>query len=430
MAVKQRARPTRRSAGIAATLLFVAYVLWNLVAWGNQPAQETFDTYRYFGDWGWNLGAIFEPLNGGFAASLLYVIAPNPTLISLLQVVIAVVVWSLLALAIVHRLHGTWVAWALAIATLLTSLQSIFWSTHFALASESLAFSAAVMWLASIVWLTSREGTGTGPLIGLTLAMTLMAATRPQAMLALLPVQIVILTWWTRRESQTRSLRFAIPALIPIAGFALFRVWQISQHDRWPFRYALHNLVDKEPSFRAYALERMPPCEAIPAALSGPAPWNEVLALDGTMINTCPETYLWFQSNATSVWTWVPAIPGDAIRNFLDVLPGTSLIRWNEIVGLPTSVDFALMPNSNPWVFIGLCLLIGIGLAIAAGVRPVVTPLALLGVIVSVMSVLGYVFLVWAADGVDFGRHVFPVLPLLGVAALIMPSTIPGRKNS
>ena len=421
---------TRVTQHIVMALLIAAYATWNVVAWRGQPAIETFDSYRYVSPGDFNLMAIFEPLNGGFATSLLYALASEPTAISLLQVLIAVTAWSLLALAIVHRLTGSWIGWLLAVLVLLISMQSVFWSSHFALASESLAFSATVAWLASIVWLTSRHGSGTGAIVAVTLGMALMAATRPQAMLTLIPVQLVVLMWWARRESRPRALIPSVAALVPIAAFALYRVWQVSQHDRWPFRYALHNLVDKEPSFRAYALERMPPCEAIPAALGGPSPWNDVLALDNTMINVCPDTYLWFQSGATSVWNWVPAIPGATLQNFIDILPTLTLIRWNDISAWPAQLDAALMPALNPWIFLIGCLALGIVLAWLAGVRPRITMLGTLGVLIASASAASYVFLVWAADGVDHGRHVLPVLPLVGIAALVLPSVIPARRAS
>jgi hypothetical protein len=420
-------RTSHRTGGLILVACYAAVVF---LMWGFQPAQETFDSYRYLGDWGWNPVMIFDALNGGFATSLLYVMAPEPILISFFQVFLSCLAWSLLALAILYRLQRTWVAWVLAITTLTLSLQSIFWSSHFAIASESLAFSATVTWLASIVWLASRSGSAVGPLIAITAALGLIAATRPQAMLALIPIQIVVLTWWARRENRQRTLVSAISALAPIAGFAAYRVWQVSQHDRWPFRYALHNLVDKEPSFRIYALERMPACDGIDNALAGPAPWNEVLALDNTMANLCPETFLWFQSDATSVWNWVPSIPGLALENFFDILPSISLIRWNEISLWPSSIDFALMPNSNPWAFSITCLIAGILLAWAAAVRPRITLLSVVGTMIAIASAFGYVFLVWAADGVDLGRHVFPILPLIGVAALVMPSVMPRRKTS
>lgn len=81
-------------------------------------------------------------------------------------------------------------------------------------------------------------------------------------------------------------------------------------------------------------------------------------------------------------------------------------------------------------VFSNSCLKAGILLAWLAGVRPRPTLLSVLGTMITIASASGYVFLVWAADGVDLGRHVFPIIPLINVAALIMPSVMPRRKNN
>lgn len=410
-------------------VLIAGYTILSLILWAGRPAEENFDSYRYLGDWGWEFWAILNPLNGGVATNVLYALAPDPQAISLLQVLISIAAWSLLAWAIVRRLAGSWVAWALSSLTLLVSFQSIFWSQHFAIASESLVFSAVVFWLAAIVLLAGTSEPGYMSVAALTLGMLAIAATRPQAMLVLIPVQVVILLWWTRRERNFRSLTFALPALLPIAAFALFRVYQVSQHDRWPFRYALHNLVDKGPSFREYALDRMPPCEPVTAALNGPQPWTDVLALDNTMINVCPETYMWFKSDAISVFTWVPEIPGAALANFMTALPGLTLARWTDVMALPSGVDAALMPNLNPWWFLAVSLVSGVILAAAAGVRPRITLFSVIGVVIVLGSAFAYVFAVWAADGVDFGRHVFPVIPFIALAALIMPAVIPQRKQ-
>lgn len=425
--IRQRSRTGRYRFAIGLT--FFAYLAWNLLAWNGQPARETFDSYRYLGDWGLDFVAIFEPLNGGIATSFVYALAPDPTLISLVQVLVSTAVWSLLALAVLQRLNGLWIGWLLAVAVLVVSMQSVFWSSHFAVGAESLVFSAAVAWLASVVWLTTQRAPGTVGIAATLAALLLVAVTRPQAMLALIPIQIILLIWWSRREHSPRALAYAIPALLPVAAFAAYRVWQVSQHDRWAFRYTLHNLVDKPPSFRTYALERMPPCDAIPNALNGPAPWNDVLALEGTLIGQCPDTYLWFQSGATSVWTWVPAMPLETLRNFVDVMPSLQLIRWNEFIALPQVVDDWIIPNANPWVFTLGCIVAGVALALVGAQRPRVTLLSVLGTVIAAGCVIGYVLLVWAADGVDHGRHVFPFLPMAGVAALILPSALAGPRR-
>lgn len=416
-----------RGQRIGLIALLGLYTALSLLLWAGRPAESNFDSYRYLGDWGWQLWSILDPLNGGFATSLLYVIVPDQTAIGAIQVLIAVAAWGFLAFAIVRRLTGAWVGWLLAILVLTISLHSVFWSSHVALASESLAFSAAVFWLGAVVFLAGSGKPGGLALTLLTVGIAAIAITRPQAMLVLVPAQVVVLLWWTRRERRFTGLYAALPLLLAITAWSLFRVYQVSQHDRWPFRYALHNLVDKEPSFRAYVLERMPACEPIPAALNGPQPWNDVLALDNAMINLCPETYVWFRSDATSTLTWISEIPFQALSNFFQVVPSLTLVRWTDAKALPTMIDEGVLPSLNPWPFIIVALALGIAAMALSGAKPRVTVLSALGTIVAVVAALAYVFAVWAADGVDFGRHVYPIIPLIGVAALVLPATMPQR---
>jgi hypothetical protein len=44
---------------------------------------------------------------------------------------------------------------------------------------------------------------------------------------------------------------------------------------------------------------------------------------------------------------------------------------------------------------------------------------------VGVLSVLAFLYVTWGADGFDVPRHLLPALPLLTVAALVLPSTLP-----
>ena len=258
--------------------------------------------------------------------------------------------------------------------------------------------------------------------------MGFLAFTRPQAMLAVLPIQLVILVWWSRREHSRLPGVATGLALLPIAAFAGVRVWQIMNHDRWPFRYALANLVDKTDAFRAYALDRMPACDLVPAALNGPAPWHDTPALENTMMNACPETYLWFHSDATSAVTWTLAIPKDAIANFLQVMPHLSLVSWNDQSALPPWLFDIILPGRNPWPLLVISLIAGFALAALGGRQVRVTAFSVIGLSISVLSIVGVLFGIWASDGVDLGRHVYPIIPLISVAALVLPATMPSAR--
>jgi hypothetical protein len=277
------------------------------------------------------------------------------------------------------------------------------------------------------VWLTSARRGEIGPLVANAAAIASLALVRPQAMLALVPAQVVLLIWWGRYERSGRAAFAAAASMLPFIAFAGYRVWQIADHDRWPLRYALHNLVAKDSSFREYALARMPSCELVTQGLSGPTPWPSTMALETSLPSACPETFAWFTSNAASVTTWVREIPSQALSGFTADLQGLTLVRWTDDTALPSAVDGLLMPGSSPWIPLLAALAIGVLLAAFAGVRPRVSFLAVVGLTIALVPLIAYLFTVWAVDGLDFGRHVFPFLPLIAVAALVLPATIPSR---
>jgi peptidoglycan/LPS O-acetylase OafA/YrhL len=85
------------------------------------------------------------------------------------------------------------------------------------------------------------------------------------------------------------------------------------------------------------------------------------------------------------------------------------------------------MPGPSPWLLILAALVAGALLAAFAGVRPRVTFRAVIGLCIALVPIIAFLFTVWAVDGLDFGRHVFPFLPFLAVAALVLPATMPSR---
>ena len=417
---------SRRAWWMAGGLVF-AYLGFTAWAWAGAAAGRTDDSYRYYPERWLDFSGILEPLNGGVLASAVYAVLHDPVLIAGAQVLVFALASSLLAIAVVHRLRGHWTGWVLAVGVLAISLLPVFWSSHLVLASESLMFTAATLWLASAVWLSSARRGEIRPLVANTSAIALLAVVRPQAMLALLPAQLVLLVWWGRYERSGRAAFAAIASIIPFAGFAALRVWQIADHDRWPLRYVLHNLVAKDSSFRDYALSRMPPCELVTAGLAGPTPWPSTLALETTMPSACPDSFMWLTSNASDASAWVPEIPSQSITAFLADLLGLRLVSWTGDAALPRSFDSLLMPNASPWILLGGAFAAGILLAILAGVRPRITFLGVVGVMFALVPIIGFIFVVWAVDGLDFGRHVFPFLPLAASAALVLPATICAR---
>ena len=407
--------------------LFLAYGVLNVGAWwGSQPVT-TWDSPRY------TSGDIFLFLNPGITPTILFSAFEDPRYGTFIHTVLYTVAWSSLASALLVSLRATWIRWPLAILTLIVSFTSPLWTWNLVVGSEGLTVSAMVLWLSTFVWLASSNRTIT--LVMSTVAACGLLITRPQTLIFVIPIQVVASIWWIRRTSRTprsmmRTLVWLAILLTGATGWATYRAALLANDDVYAFRYALHNLVEKTPSFRQYVLNEAPPCDAIPAALNGPQPWTDVIAFDNTLINVCPETYLWFKSDAVGAPSWIAYDPLAALGNFRDIMWVIALPRGAEVSMLPRSLDQALLPVHHVWLITAIALAIGLILGRLGRIKFRVTPLGVLGVVAIVGSIALYLFAVWAADGYDVIRHMVPITPLIPVVALTMPTGLAGKETT
>ena len=174
---------------VASAVVILSYAVWNLIIWNFSEPVDSYDTIRYF-------QPLSDTLNPGIVVNSIYLTLDSGTLITLAQVAIATTAWVLLALAILVRLRWTPVGWFMTIIVLLFSLTNPIWSWHMLTYTESLTNSALVFWFASIVWLTARPSSALKSLIPFSIAAILVALTRPQLLVFVLPTQLVILIWW------------------------------------------------------------------------------------------------------------------------------------------------------------------------------------------------------------------------------------------
>lgn len=425
-AIPADARPPKsRRDHVATAVLLAVYVLVNIATWWGTAAVTTWDSPRYNG------GDIFLFLNPGIPPTILFSAFPDANAATFVQVVLYAAAWSSLAGALLASLRSTWIKWPLAVLVLVMSLTTPLWSWNLVVGSEGLTVIAMVAWISTFVWMAASSRTSA--LAWNFLAASALLITRPQALIFVLPIQFVATVWWMRREQRSLFTMRGVLAglgivLIASTGWATYRILLLANDDVYSFRYALHNLVEKTPSFREYVLNEAPPCEAIPAALNGPQPWTDVIAFDNTLISLCPETFIWFKSDAVSPQSWILYDPAAAVINFRDVMWGIALPVGTEKSALPGVLDDALLPGHNLWLPTGVALLVGLGLGALGRVRYSLTPLGITGVVVVVASIGTYLFAVWAADGYDVIRHMVPVTPLLPIAALALPAGLTGRK--
>lgn len=408
--------------GIVQTALLLAlYAAWNVIAVLGSQSQESFDTYRYF-------GLIFDVQNPGFTTTALFVMVQDPQTIMFVLVLISVVVWSALALAILERLRGTWVRWPLAAMVLVFSMSTPIWSYNTVLLTESLTVSTFVLWLAAIVWTSdSRNGRSWWQLIALAISGGLAILTRPQLLIIIVPAHIVILLWIARRNREIKPALTSGFLLLPFVAVGLIRIYQLATVQLYQFRYALNNLVDKGSSFRPYALENMPPCEPIQTALNGPAPWNDIHALESTLVSQCPETWMWFNSGSIRFQEWFLANPSAAINDYLGSMSRVNLAVMSDGRAMPQWLSDTVLNPTQPWLWMFGYFVLGVFVAIFVKARLKVSIAGIAGVTMIVVAVATFLLVMWGSDGYDINRHIYPVLPLMGIAVLIFPSTIPER---
>ena len=412
-----------RASAIATTFLIIGYGVWNFLAVFASEAQESYDTYRYF-------GLVFDVQNPGFTTSALFIIVNDHKTIIYVLTLISVIAWLSLSLALLQRLSGSWVRWPLVVLVLSFSMTIPIWNYNTVLLTESLTVSTFVLWLAAIVWLSSSNHENSKiPLVGLLLAGALAIFTRPQLLVVIVPVQVVLLIWIARRNKVSKAALLTGLGLFPVIALGIFRIYQLSSVGLYQFRYALNNLVDKGSSFRPYALENMPQCEVIPSALNGSAPWNEVQALEGTLINSCPETWVWFNSTDTSIQSWVLDDPIAAFLDFIGSMARVHLSVMSEGRAMPEWLSNAILSPTEPWLWTLIYLSIGIVAAFVVGVRPRFSVQAALTILLVGLASFGFIFIMWASDGYDISRHIYPVLPFCAIVLLIFPSCIPARKT-
>ena len=406
---------------ILAMLVFVAYAAWNLTAWYITEPQDSYDTYRYF-------QPLSEPLNPGIIVNSIYLTLESNTLITLAQVLLATAAWVFFTVAVLIRLNWRTAGWVMATVMLLFSLTQPIWSWHMLTYSESLTNTALVFWLGSIAWLTARSQSALKSLIPFSVAASLIALTRPQLLIFVLPTQLVILTWWWRSNRRLIPAIGAVISILPFMAFAVYRVQLVTEISLFKMRYALNNLVGKNDSFREYALAEMPPCDLVPQALNGPAPWNDTQALGDPMINACPETWVWFRSDAVNIQTWMLARPSATLAEFATQVNNVVLSLAPQAMAMPTFLSQLLLNTNAPLIWAVGYLIAGILFATLVGARPKVTPLSVIGLAVIALSVFTHLLFVWGADGDSVERHLFPVIHMIAIALLVFPGVWPNVK--
>ena len=381
----------------------------------NDP-QEFGDTYRYFGS------TIFDIQNPGFTPVLLYTTAKNPELVTFMQVLIFVVSWLLLALVIAVRSSWRTPGILFAGLVLLVSMTTPIWSWNMFLASESLAISFAVLWLASLVWFVHRHTTWS--LFLSVIAGSNLIVDRPQLTPLVVVVAALCAIWFFRIHQRITIAALGFIAILPAGAWGVARLMLLSSDAKYRYRYAIDNLIDKTPSFRAHALENIGQCDPITAAINGPAPWDEIWKLKENLASVCPDAFLWLQSSKTGFTTWVTQIPASAAQNFFEVAGTWHYFPYSAARAMPDGLSSIIMPDWTTWLLTLTYLVIGIAFAFALGWKFRVTLFGAISTVLVLLVSAFTAFAIWGADGIEHERHLIPLTIVLPLAALVLPATL------
>lgn len=386
-------------------LVYVGYAVMNAIAWWIASPQEFGDTYRYFGS------TLFDIQNPGITPVLLYTTVGSPEAITAIQVGLQTLAFVWLAIEVRASIASRRLGTVMAILVLLLSLTAPLWSWTALLGSESLTIAATVAWMAAVLRVLRRSSWGSVVLCGA--AVLAMIVTRPMtAGVACAVIACLAVTRW--RTARVPMLALGVTTLAA-AAYGAARLSALSSEPTFRGRYALSNFIDKGPSFRTYALERMPACEPLVAAVNGPAPWQDGWQFQGSLISTCPETYLWMRSDATASQSWVLAMPHEAWANFVGIARDLGFVRYAPSGAFP----------DLPWQEAPTVLLAVAALAIGAVLTVVLARLrwnrsALASSVVVAVAVVVTGLVVWSADGIEHSRHLQPFTSLLPMAALLV----------
>jgi len=399
-------------------VIAVIYFMWNYWAAFAHGMQESYDTSRYF-------GGAFDIQNPGISTTFLFTTIEEPLWIMFTLVALSCIAWIGLAWIVIRQLENFPVRWLLAGLLLLISMSAPIWSWHTVLLSESLTQTTVVLWLITIIWMMGQHDHFGVPILFSTLAAGLVIVTRPQLLMVIIPAQLMFLFWRARRSRG--DWRFSIAGAIGTLIFGCWGVYRLqflASDNLYQYRYAIHNFVDKQPSFRAYALETMPTCQPLEDALAGPAPWTDVLAISRNMIPVCPETWIWFNSPESRFSSWIFDIPADSWSNFLAVIFGLTFFAMSAGVAMPALVSDLVLSPQQLWLWTALYVALGIifGLVTRRDLR--VTIFGVMAALGMSVSSLVFLFTVWGADGYDLSRHLYPFVPFVGIALLALIPTV------
>ena len=406
-------RPSRRTSVAAAV-----YVGAMVLAWWFAVPESSGDTWRYY-----EL-PLLAPVNTGLIPPLFVRTLNHPDLVTFGFVVVSAASWLALAAAVRRAVPSPRIGAGLALWVLLISLTAGVWCWNTLLYSESLTMSACALWFAALIWSCRVSPGGLASTSALALTTVLVVITRPQLAMIIPVITAVAGAWLFMRLRAMSSAALLLGSSVLALGLGAWRLLALQADPEWSVFYKVNNYVDKTMSFRAYADSVMPPCPPLQQAMIGPAPWTDAWLVRDSFASVCPETYLWFRSDASDLVNWATSVPGDAIANFAAVAPSVTLIVQSQGRALPDWLSALVLPDWPVWLLLALGLAVGAALAFIAGARLRITSSWVLGALLIVGAWSAHVFAVWGADGLELERHLMPATTFAVIGAVVLPAAL------
>ena len=362
---------------------------------------ETFpDSERYFSP-----TSIFSVENAGIFYSLFvraFDVFPG---IILSQVLLSMGSWILLSYGVL-RLFSAWVGLLLSIATLCIASQESVTNWNNLILSESVSISLMALWLASLLLVVKpaiSQKLIQFLLCFFLLTSLLLLLSRPQAILFVIPVGIVIL--FANKSNINRTMKWIFGGGIGLlAVAAVARLFQIAQGSPFAQAYSQH-LLEYRPGFSQFGLTQ---ANCDPVSASTGIPYSE-------LISYCPNLETIVQEKSLSFSSWVMHSPLDALAAFKEwFITQAILVNYSSA---PTIVERDLAnkvmavgyPFTSILVYYTLfaCVVVAI-CAVIYRLRFSVRRLFVAAMFVALL--LAYVFLTWGVDGIEMPRHTLPIL--------------------
>lgn len=401
-----------------ATTVGVLYSVWNLIAWYVSEPTEMGDTYRYFGF------LIFDAQNPGITTSFLYQSVQDPRLITLIQVVFATGAFVLLSWAVLITTQWRSVGIIVSTLVLLVSMTAPFWSWQALLATEGLTLSFSVFWLAAVISSFNSQRSPGIVITALTLSATLLLLVRPQFVVLVLPASLLLASAMARRNRSLAVFACAVAGVIPAVAFSVWRLLSLMGDKGYSYIYTMHNYVDKASTFRAYANDNMPACEPLTAAMNGPSPWTDMMAIRDQLIGLCPESFLWLKNGPVSVINWTIQFPAESLSAMTSSMSEMIISPYSPMTAVPDEVSSLLLPDVPAWIWLIAAWLIGVSLALLTGLRSRPSSLTVISTVVMTGSFAVLIYFTWASDGIELARHQAPWFLFAILAGLTIPVTV------